>query len=215
MNDRVYDNNFALAAFAMVMLVLSLTSCEQREPLSQGLVMAQADVFIEDKGWQWGPIRQVWQPALESGGESAAEIRGSRWWQVDFHGPHQDGLLPIVLVDADTGWVRLPPADYQPRQSRLPETSLQAGSYVLVLEGATDDLVEERDRLNAQAESDGHVPLFVIRESRRHGKQLVYGWNGSNGLALDPSIRAWVVAQASWADVYWLGLGAETRLQIK
>ena len=94
--------------------------------------------------------------------------------------------------------VRLPSADYQ--ASIDPADS--DGEYLLVLDGAVDDLSAEVDRLNELARAESKEPRFALRESR--GDQLVYGWDGSNGMTLDPSLRAWVVAQASWADVYWI-----------
>jgi len=199
-----------LLGFGLCLLLL--TACEEREAPTRGQIMAFADHLLEREGWDWGPIERVWPPS------PGPDDR--RWWQIDYHGPTASGRLPVVLVDAASGWARLPPPDHRvrvplqrvaPDEAEVVETPWQPeqGSWILLLERGGDEqrFAAEAEELNRLARATGLRPLFVAHHPRLGPAQLVYGWTGEHGIIPDQRIVAWLRRHRPGGTVLWVDLG--------
>ena len=89
-----------------------------------------------------------------------------------------------------------------------PPVHVAAGTFVLCLETVQDasHLPALVKRLNALAAEDGLPPLFVVRTLRSGFSQLVFGWDGEQGIVRDGTVTAWVKKQGHWPDAYWVNL---------
>ena len=188
--------------------MLLLGCVEERVAPTRGQVSAFAEQFLLGQEWDWGPIERYWEPTEDGG-------RHGRYWQIDFHGPVSSGHAPILLVDAETGWVRLPPADYRRRVDIRPATTparpavvIAPGSWIHVLAEVEDTATarEQVQRLNERALADGLAPLFVVRAPRQGPPQLVYGWDGASGILRDGTVSAWLRQLGSWPQARWVDL---------
>ncbi len=186
-------------------VLLLLAACESRPPVNRGQVVAIADNVQRMQSVNWGDPQEVLPPVPGPDGRS--------WWQVRYRDGH------LVLVDADSGWGRLPPADYEPRVRMRPTTTpagggavTEEGSLVLrlsepaVLDGeAAGRLEREAVRLNDLATHNGLQPLFSVRSDRQQRSMLLYGWQGDRGIARDDQVSAWIRSrttyQPTWIDL--------------
>lgn len=189
-----------------VVTALLIAGCESRPPLNRGQAVGSADNLQRERGLAWGDPEESLEPAT-------AGTDGHRWWQLRY----RDG--GIILVDADSGWARLPPADYVARARAVPRPAsdpapvvIEEGSLVLRLtepaEIATEregELEREAARLNQLATRTGLHPLFSLRTDRQGRACLLYGWQGDRGIARDERVAEWVrlrtVYATAWVDL--------------
>lgn len=197
-------------------IALLLTACERdRMELTRGRVMALADQFCTGQQLAWGPVDEAWPPL------QGHPIYGD-WWQVDYHGPSQDGQPTVVLVDADSGWARrpwpgyplrvaLPAAGSSAAAPSDPSTWVRPGRWILALahnaEAAALDI--RIANLNNTARVDRLPPLFSRRAPRHGPVQLIYGWDGTSGIRRDGRISAWMAEHTTVGDSVWIDLGNE------
>lgn len=200
------------AAVLLIVAVLLTPGCLEREPPGEGQVLAMAEALLRHRGLAWGPVTGVWPPG-------SPDADGRRWWQVDFH-DHQGRRDPVVLVDADTGWARLPyPGEtvrfgIAPVRSRdrdrpaTPPVTGDAGTWILVVSthAAGVDLEAEARRLNRRAERSSLRPLFAVRVTRRGARQVVYGWNGRHGIARDDLVAQYLDRWGEPQPIGWENL---------
>lgn len=195
-----------------LLALLLLAGCQQpRPPLSPGQAANCADSLLLNERLSWGEAGEILPP-------DGADSAGRRWWQVRYKsGP--DGVPRLVLVDDQTRWARLPPADWVPRvtvntphASPVPERLL-AGPWILAVVGPEVEPAEQRARrlvdaneLNQLARQTGLVPAFSVREQRDGGVQLVYGWQGDGGMARDEHVREWLHLRTRWRTSVWIDL---------
>lgn len=195
-----------LASTALVLALVG-AGCERADPeLSRGQVMALADNLVEHHELAWGPVMRVWPPAPGPDGRM--------WWQVDYPRADDQARLRSVLVDAETGWARFPPADFRPRvdldaldgDEEADAGPLPPGTWILALDVPEPDAELVAD-LNARAADRGLPPLFVLREGRR-GPAVVYGWTGAHGIARDVTVRR-RVGELTAAETRWVDLAGQ------
>jgi hypothetical protein len=160
----------------------------------------------------------VWGEATEVLSPLEADAQNRFWWQIRYH-PGKDGLPRIILVDAKTGWARLPPPDYRIRLPPPPKVSsneplqVSEGSYILVIL-PNIDANEERQReanrevmrLNALATNTGMSPLFSLRAARDGRSSLIYGWRNDGGIKQDKRIVEWLTLRTPYRDPVWENL---------
>lgn len=190
-------------------LLLALSGCEDRPPISRAQVVSNAYNLQLRDGLNWGDAIETLVPA-------SPDDRGHRWWQVRYR-PGNDGAVRILLVDAESGWVRYPPAGYVPRLPPPPKISsdqaltVAEGSHILVVtpwrpvnspeERRTLD--QEVLRLNALATNTGLNPLFSLREGRDQQVSIVYGWKNDRGIERQERVVEWMTARTPYRDVVW------------
>jgi hypothetical protein len=192
----------------VVVLAWCLAGCENRDPLGRAQVVALADHLQRRDGFDWGqPIEVI------SAGE--ADARGRSWWQVRYP-DGGDGVARVILVDADSGWARLPPAGYRlrttpagsPSSERPVETS--RGSFVLLVtppEAASADretaLDRETVRLNELARNTGLGSLFSLRHGRDGRIGIIFGWHDEHGIARDERVVEWLTVRTPHRGFVW------------
>jgi hypothetical protein len=193
----------------LAVLLLMSTGCEDRPPLSRAQAVSNAYNLQLRDGLNWGD-------AIETVAPGPADDRGKRWWQMRYR-PGADGEVRIMLVDAESGWARRPPAGYVPRLPPAPKiTGEQAltvaeGSHILVVAKprpvADPDqrrtLDQEVLRLNALATNTGLTPLFSLREGRDQQVSIVYGWKNDRGIERQERVVEWLTARTPYRDVVW------------
>jgi hypothetical protein len=189
-------------------LLLMLVGCEDRPPITRAQVVANAYNLQLRDGLNWGDAVETLAPVTP-------DERGHLWWQVRYR-PGSDGATRMLLVDAETGWVRHPPAGYVPRLPPPPKISgdqaltVAEGSFVVVVTPAKPADAEARQaldkevlRLNALATNTGLLPLFSVREQRDQQVSLVYGWKNERGIARNERVVEWLTARTPYRDVVW------------
>ena len=77
---------------------------ERRAWWSRPLAIANADAKVLREQLNWGPVDRVFEPAAWRRHVVADQLSST-----------SRRRPRLVLVDANSGWARLPPADYQPR----------------------------------------------------------------------------------------------------
>ena len=191
--------------FLVPVLAMLVAGCDPRPPIERFQVGAIAANLQVRDGLTWGDPRDIQPPALWN---------GHRWWQVSY-GPER-----IILVDADSGWARLPGPGYVPRHGAVqaPPTLRQAtavneGSWILVVAPSAvradqdvSALEREVARLNALAGQTGLHPLFSVRTDQQGRTALVYGWQGDRGIAQDARVDDWLRLRTDHRDVRWVDL---------
>ncbi len=163
--------------------VLLLCACDQQRSdtpaIVRGQAMAHADHLVEYRRLDWGPIITTWEPAPVPG------LRGV-WWQIDYR-PGE--TVRSVLVDAESGWARLPP-DAVPLRRQASGLTPVSGHWIIVLE---DPQVEDGsgparvEALNAQLAGDIEA-LVSLRRLPDGRVQAVYGWRDGTGIQRDARI---------------------------
>lgn len=198
----------------LVAAIVLLAGCQQpRPPLSPGLAANCADSLLLHEHLAWGEADEILPP-------DGADADGNRWWQVAYK-PGSDGAVRIVLVEDQTRWARLPPAGYVPRvrpdapNPATGEQRLVAGTWILDVRGGGPEGADQRARrvvdandLNQLARRTGLVPAFSVRELRDGRVQLVYGWQGTEGMGRDEAVRDWLRLRTRWQDSAWIDLSA-------
>lgn len=195
----------------LVFVLLMVVGCVAPAPISRGAAAGIADNVQRAHSMNWGDPVEVLPP-------SPPDAHGHRWWQVRYAGTP----ARLIIIDADTGWGRLPPADYVPRgqpQPPLPPTTGRApmlleGSFIYCLTApaevsadASAELDREAARLNALAATTDLYPMFSVRTDRSGRSSLIYGWQGDRGMARDEHVAQWVAvrttyaATAQWSDL--------------
>ena len=183
---------------------------ERRAWWSRPLAMANADAQVMRQQLNWGPIDRVFEPA---------PWRDGMWWQINYHPPVGEEGPCIILVDANSGWARLPPSDYAPRVMASPGSSATSnvarplaapeaprGTWVLQIDAAEyqDDLPGLALQVNDLARSKGLPAIAVVRMSP--SPHVVYGWQGDYGMEYDPSLVHWLQqSRPAWRTV-WIDL---------
>lgn len=186
--------------------VLLIAGCESRPPINRGQAAGIADNLQRERGLAWGDPEESLEPA-------ATGTDGHRWWQLRY----RDG--GIILVDADSGWARLPPPGYVARARAARGHALEPapviveeGSLVLRLTEPVElpteregELEREAARLNQLATQTGLHPLFSLRTDRQGRASLLYGWQGDRGIARDQRVTEWVRVRTTYAPA-WVDL---------
>lgn len=190
--------------------VLVFAGCEHRLPINRGMAAGIADNVQRSQGLSWGDPIEVLTP-------TTPDADGHRWWQMRYAG----GELRLIIVDAESGWGRLPPAGYVPRgrpQPPLPPqlsaAMVQDGSviYALTIPAAFDDagrgnLEREAARLNSLAAKTDLHPLFSVHTDHSGRVALIYGWQGDRGMARDEHVAQWVALRTGYAPTaQWMDL---------
>ena len=96
---------------------------EGRQPLNHGEVVAIANHYQIHEGVAWGEPSEVLDPV-------SPDEQGHSWWQVRYpDGPA--GETRIILVDALSGWSRVPWPGYAVRKKAIGDDrrSLVATAY--------------------------------------------------------------------------------------
>lgn len=165
------------------LLLVLLCSCDEQRgaapAIARGQAMAYADHLVDHRRLEWGPIIQVWEPAPMPG------LRGV-WWQIDYR-PGE--TVRSVLVDAESGWARLPPDD-APLRRRAAGLSPVPGNWILLLEEPQVDDGEGPTRVAALNDllSEDLEPLVSLRQLPDGRTQAVYGWREGRGMVRDARI---------------------------
>ena len=186
---------------------------ERRAWWSRPLAIANADAQVHKLRLSWGPVNRVYDPA---------PWREGMWWQVDYHPPSGEKGPCVIIVDANSGWARLPPADYairvqvnpgspaaSPTDSKAiaeaPTRRAPRGSWVLEVQSdAQTDLAVLADELNALAAQRDLPALAVVRQ--RPQPRVVYGWQGDYAMERDEGLQHWLrLERPSWTT-RWLDL---------
>lgn len=189
-------------------LALLIGGCEDRPPITRAQVVSNAYNLQLRDGLNWGDAVETLAPVT-------ADEHGKLWWQVRYR-PAADGSARILLVDAESGWVRRPPAGYVPRLPPPPKISadqalsVAEGSFVVVVTPAKAldpegrrALDQEVLRLNALATNTGLSPLFSVREQRDQQVSVIYGWQNERGIARNERVVEWLTARTPYRDVVW------------
>ena len=198
-------------SLAVVVLLALLLGCEGRPPLNRAQVIGAADSLLLRENLQWGEAKEVLPPDRPT-------ADGRRWWQVRYE-TAPDGAARIVLLDDDSRWARLPPADWVPRVAPVSRSAdpakvtLQSGPSILLVSGGETFPEEGRARLlvdiaelNRTAERTGLHPAFGLRQDRDGSLRLVYGWQDDHGIARDERIRDWLALRTRWTESVWTDL---------
>lgn len=191
-----------------VVVGLMIAGCEDRAPITRAQVVSNAYNLQLRDGLIWGDAVETLPPV-------SADDHGHRWWQIRYR-PGPDGAVRLMLVDAESGWARQPPAGYVPRQSPPPKTSgeqpltVAEGTYLLVVAPAKTVDAEQRraldhevHRLNALATNTGLMPLFSVREQRDQQVALIYGWQNEHGIAREPRVIEWLTVRTPYRNAVW------------
>jgi hypothetical protein len=195
-----------------MLLLLAGFGCQQpRPPLSHGIAANCADSLLLNEQLSWGEAVEVLPP-------DCSDLHGCRWWQVRYK-PGPDAAPRLVLVDDQTRWARFPPSDWVPRvKATAPSieagpSRLQAGPWILDVIGVGFEAPEQRaqrlvdaNELNQIASRTGLVPAFSVREQRDGRVQLVYGWQGDDGMTRDEKVRDWLRLRSRWQNSVWIDL---------
>ena len=199
-----------LRALHVGMVIVSLAGCVAPAPITRGAAAGIADNVQRAHSMSWGDPIEVLPP-------STPDADGHRWWQVRYAGTP----ARLIIIDADTGWGRLPSSDYVPRGQLQPPPPVdgraplvQEGSFIYCLtaptvadEAGVIQLDREAARLNALAGTTDLYPLFSVRTDRSGRSSLIYGWQGDRGMARDEHVAQWVAvrttyaATAQWSDL--------------
>ncbi len=192
----------------VIVVGLMIAGCEDRAPITRAQVVSNAYNLQLRDGLTWGD-------AIETQAPVSADDRGRRWWQIRYR-PGPDGEVRIMIVDAESGWARQPPAGYVPRLSPAPKATgdqpltVSEGTNVLVVAPAKVVNVEQRlaldhevRRLNALATNTGLMPLFSVREQRDQQVSLIYGWQHERGIAHEPRVVEWLTLRTPYRDAVW------------
>ena len=185
-------------------VVLSLAACETRQPITRGQAASIGDNVQRQYGLAWGDPEEVLPPAPGADGH--------RWWQLRYADGH------FILVDADSGWGRLPAEGYRPRMRAVAAHTTSAsvveeGSLVLRLSepvardpDGEGELEREAARLNVLAAQTGLHPLFSLRKDREGRSSLLWGWQGDRGVARDEHAVEWVRLRTTYSGPEWVDL---------
>lgn len=197
------------------LVLLLVLGCVDRPPPNDAQVSAAAAAMVRQHGLVWGPVTAVWPP-----GEADAE--GRRWWQVDFREALGE-RRPVVLVDADSAWVRFPdPGErvrvgLSPLRSRVVDRPAEpagpdGSTWILVVREYARDQTRvagaEAERLNAFAADSALRPLFSVRSTTVGGIQLVYGWDGERGIRRDEAVADYLERWDEPPPLRWIDLSA-------
>ena len=190
-----------------VVVILASAGCEPRLPIVRGEAIAIAGNVQRAAGVDWGDPTEALEPPAEAAPD------GHRWWQIRYPNGR------ILVVDAESGWGRTPPAGYVPRvrvrdsAALVPAPMVQEGSLVLELTepAVLDDdheaaLEREAAQLNAQAAQSGLYPLFSVHHDRQGKVSLLYGWQGDRGIAEDHHAVDWVRLRTTYQEPRWVDL---------
>lgn len=194
----------------------AFSGCLYRPPPPPGAVVSLADSHLMAHELDYGPVDRIWRP------RNAPDANGRRWWQVDYRVPGDNSRIERVLVDAETGWTMFPPDGYVPMTSAVKRrgpplfvedaVEVAEGSAILVIRSARDGTLEAAAlearamELNGLARNQQVVPLFATRETRDGQVALIYGWQGTRGMAPDLELEAWVRRHEPDSDPQWLDL---------
>jgi hypothetical protein len=201
----------AVPTVALAAILLLLSACETRAPLTQGEVGGIADHLQLRENLSWGEATEILAAA-------SSDADGKHWWQVRYHDA-PDGAARVILVDDDSGWARLPMPGYALRLTPSAKPSLSTpvvaaeGGFVLVLTPAESvdqvrrtALEREVVRLNALSGGNGLIPLFSLRRGRDEQVSIVYGWQGDQGIAKDARVVEWITARTPYHTPRWVDL---------
>ncbi len=190
-----------------------ITGCEERPPISRAQVVSNAAHLQLRDEIKWGEAIEVLQPG-------PMDANNKLWWQLRYH-PGADGLNRIIIVDANSGWARLPPPDYQVRLPPPTKTSgenpenIYRGTYIVVILPGADpgdksqmELEREVRRLNALANNTGLPPLFSLRPTRDGRQSLIYGWSNNQGIERHDRVITWLTVRTPYRDPQWENLAA-------
>lgn len=204
--------------WCLLVLLLLTAACDTRPPIGQVEVVRYADDLLRREGLWWGSPIEILRPEL-------ADPEDRRWWQLRYAegavtGPGTAATASrVVLVDAATGWARLPPAGHPIRVPAIGKPSaaapvtVQEGPFVLLVsEPATmaperrAELEREASRLNAMGTEGGLYPLFSVRTDRQGRSALVYGWQGDRGIQREARVGDWLQARTPYGVGTWVDL---------
>lgn len=202
----------------LALLLLLTAACESRPPINQAEVVNYADDLLRREGLWWGSPIEVLKPEL-------ADPADRRWWQLRYAegavtGPGSEATVArIVIVDANTGWARLPPPGHPIRvpatgkPSAAAPVTVQEGPYVLLVTEPAEmaperqaELEREAARLNSIGTEGGLYPLFSVRTDRQGRSALVYGWQGDRGIQRESRIGEWLQARTPYGVGTWVDL---------
>ncbi len=199
---------------AAVAIIAVLAGCQASRPLERSQITTLADNMQIREGLSWGSPREVMEPG-------PADADGHRWWQLRYVESKDPGAARIILVDADSGWARLPPAGWTMRIVPHPAppvtvpTLVKDGSAILVViepqpvtTPRLGELEREAARLNAIAARTDLWPLFKVHTDKAGRTSLIYGWQGDRGIAQDDRIRDWIQIRAGVKTARWVDLSA-------
>ena len=212
--NRTYGAPMRLLMVILVAVSLFLiTGCEERPPISRAQVVSNAAHLQLRDEIKWGEAIEVLQPG-------PMDANNKLWWQLRYH-PGADGLNRIIIVDANSGWARLPPPDYQVRLPPPTKTSgenpenIYRGTYIVVILPGADpgdksqmELEREVRRLNALANNTGLPPLFSLRPTRDGRQSLIYGWSNNQGIERHDRVITWLTVRTPYRDPQWENLAA-------
>ncbi|MFW5750026.1 MAG: hypothetical protein ACOCZK_00110 [Planctomycetota bacterium] len=210
------------AWFPLLLATLLGLGCDPaREPegpaVARGRAMAAADAYLDHRELDWGAIVRVWQP-------EADPLLEGLWWQIDYRvGPA--GEHRCLLVDAQSAWVRRPPADYRaridlratspavPRTGRVRERPVREDddTWIVVCEPPHAPGPDQAGRvaeLNAAVRGRWRE-LFTLRELPGDRVQVVYGWEGDSGIVRDDELLHALRQLPGCSGARWIDLAAD------
>jgi hypothetical protein len=198
--------------------LLLVVGCQPHRALSRSSAVSLAENLQLREGLEWGSPVEVLAP-------SACDADGRCWWQLRYAAPRpapgQGATARVILVDAASGWARLPPPGWAVRLPPCaPPTTTPAAaqlvdgrSILVVAEPVAVDtarlgeLEREAARLNDLAVRGGLWPAFKVHTDRAGRTSLIYGWQGDRGIAPDEAVRDWVQIRAGTKSARWVDLG--------
>jgi hypothetical protein len=194
---------------AVLAVLLMMSGCEERTPLTQALAVGIADHYQRYQNVNWGDPTEVIAPVQ-------VDDEGKRWWQMRYRNG-SDGSRRMILVDDASGWARFPSQDYVervPARSRPDaEHPLQVveGTCILRLIPAKPadaqrrvELEREVIRLNALAGRTGLAPLFSLRTHTDGQTGIIFGWQADRGITRDDQVLDWVKRRTGYGeDATW------------
>lgn len=169
--------------FLPALLLLGLASCSPPRPQNVFQAVAAAENYQEREGLSWGMAWSVIEPSYPN-------LDGRIFIQVAYAPDPASGDPRIILVNRDTGWVRLPPQDYVqvPNTNGRPvypssAVSVPGDAFLVVtnFSGTHEKLIAKAKELSALCPADHLAPLFSIKKIDDQ-ERLIYGRQGSLGL---------------------------------
>lgn len=166
-----------------VLLLVTLVSCAPPRPQNVFQAVAAAENYQEREGLSWGLAWSVVEPTYPN-------LDGRTFIQVSYAPDPATGDHRIILVNRDSGWVRVARQDYVPVPNTngrpvYPSTAISpAGDAFLVItnvSGTHEQLIAKAKELSALCPSDHLAPLFSIKKINDQ-ERLIYGRQGSQGI---------------------------------
>jgi hypothetical protein len=201
------------SAIFLILLLSVFIGCEERRTMNRAQAVSNAAHLQLRDDLKWGEPIEVLAPVEIDANKQA-------WWQVRYH-PGQNGQTRILLVDANSGWARLPPPDYRvrlppaPKPSATAPVTMREGSSILIIvpfidagESALARTTREVERLNILASETGLLPRFGVRKHRDGRHSLIYGWDNERGIEKDERITQWLNLRTPYRNAVWENLAA-------